>query len=151
MNQVPKTSILLLFIITLTLFSEIRAQSKMRINLNDGSTLEFFLDDIQKLTFDLVTAIENHPNIAKQLLIIKTFPNPAKDQVVLEYSLTGETEVIIEIFSIHGVLVERKNIGKRHQGDHQHTLNTQQLVSGTYICRVWQNNEVVTTKIIVKH
>jgi hypothetical protein len=150
MNQVLKTSILLLFILTLTLFSKISAQSKMRINLNDGSTLEFFIDDIQKLTFDLVTAIQNHPKITKQLLKIKAFPNPAKDQVVLEYSLSGEAEVVIEIFTMQGVLVERLNIGIRHQGDHQHTLNTQQLVSGPYICRVWQNNEVVSTKIIVK-
>lgn len=151
MNQIPKTRFLLLFILTLTVFSQIRAQSKMRINLNDGSSLEFFLDDIQKLTFDLVTAMQNHPEVAKQLLKIKAFPNPAKDQVVLEYSLSGETEVMIEIFTMQGVLVERKNMGIQHHGDHQHTLNTQHLVSGTYICRVRQSNEVVTTKIIVKH
>jgi len=126
-------------------------QQFMRINQSDGTVLEIAIADIQKLTFDLTTGIQQHPELVKQLLKLKAFPNPAKDYVMLDYSLHEKGNVVIEIYNMQGLLIERINQGLQPPGDYNYRINTQHLAAGTYICRVQQNNESVTQKIIVKH
>ena len=128
----------------------VRAQQYMRINQSDGSVLEIAIADIQKLTFDLTTGIQQHPELVKQLLKLKAFPNPAKEFVMLDYSLQEKGDVIIEIYNMQGLLVERINQGLQPPGIYKYRFNTNHLTAGTYICRVQQNNQSVTQKIIVK-
>ncbi len=123
----------------------------MRINLNDGTSIEIAITDIQKLTFDLSTAIEQHPEIVKQLLKLKVYPNPAKDQVVIDYSVEKKGEVIIEIFNISGLQLQTTNLGFLNPGNYSHIMNLRHLSAGTYVCRIHQNNQYVTKKNIVKH
>ena len=151
MIKKTQSLLILLTVLAFLVINPARAQQYMHINQSDGSVLEIAVADIQKLTFDLTTAIQQHPELVKQLLKLKAFPNPAKEYVMLDYSLHEKGNVNIEIFNMHGLLIERISQGLHHPGDYNFRINIQHLASGTYICRVWQNNESVTQKIIVKH
>ena len=128
-----------------------RAQHYMRLNQSDGTVLEIAIADIQKLTFDFTTGIQQHPELVKQLLKLKAFPNPAKEHVMLDYSLHEKGHVMVEIYNMQGLMIERVNQGLQHPGDYNYRINTQKLAAGTYICRVQQNKQSVTQKIIVKN
>jgi hypothetical protein len=151
MRKKPKSLLILLPVLAFLVINPTRAQQYMRINQSDGTVLEIAITDIQKLTFDLTTGIQQHPELVKQLLKLKVFPNPAKEFVMLDYSLHEKGNVVIEIYNMQGLLIERINQGLQPPGDYNYRINTQHLAAGTYICRVQQNNESVTQKIIVKH
>jgi hypothetical protein len=122
----------------------------LRINQSDGTVIEIAIANIQKLTFDLTTATDQHPEIVKQLLKLKVYPNPAKEQVVIDFSVEEKGEVVIEIFNISGLQLQTTNLGFQHPGNYSHKMNLNHLSAGTYVCRIQQNNRFVTKKIIVK-
>ncbi|MDD5508968.1 MAG: T9SS type A sorting domain-containing protein [Bacteroidales bacterium] len=125
-------------------------QENMRINLKDGSVIELAIDDIRKLTFDLSTDLQHHGEIIGQLLKIKAYPNPARDQVNLDYTLSVKGSVFLEVYSISGNLVSKKNFGDQQAGQYQYRWNATDVPSGMYICRIRHNSEIVSEKIIVK-
>jgi hypothetical protein len=146
----PQKLLILLSVLALLVINQVEAQQYMRINQSDGTVLEIAIADIQKLTFDLTTAIEQHPELVKQLLKLKAFPNPAKEYVMIGYSLNENGKVTVEIFNMNGLLIEKIAWGIQQPGDYHYRINTQHLTPGTYICRVQQNNASVTQKIIIK-
>jgi hypothetical protein len=144
----------LLFVLPVLAFlviNPVKAQQYMRINLSDGTAMEIALENIQKLTFDLTTAILQHPEVAKQLLKLKAFPNPVKDQLTIDYTLYESGQVLIEVFNIGGTRLNSISQGFQQSGEYKFHMNTQHLTSATYICRVQQNNKFVIEKIIVIH
>lgn len=151
MRKKPESLLILLPVLALLVINPLRAQQYMRINQSDGTVLEIAIADIQKLTFDLTTGIQQHPELVKQLLKLKVFPNPAKNYVVLDYSLHEKGNVDIEIYTMQGLLVEKINQGIQTSGVYEYRIKTNHLAVGTYVCRVQQNNQSVTQKIIVKH
>ena len=126
------------------------AQEFMQINLSNGSVMEIPIADIQKLTFDLSTGIQPNSQVLTQLLKFKAYPNPAKDYLNLDYTLVNEGEVLLEVLNIGGERVFSKTLGQQQPGDYQHRWQTQNVPSGTYICRIQQNKEIVSEKIIIK-
>ena len=100
MIKKPFRLLFLSTVLALLVINQLKAQESMRINLSGGTSMEIAVADIQKLTFDLTTAIEQHPEIVKQLLKLKIYPNPAKDQVVIDYCVEEKGQVVIEIFNI---------------------------------------------------
>ena len=128
----------------------ISAQESMRINLSNGTTTVIPLADIQKLTFDLSTGIDLNNEVIKQLLRLKAYPNPATDFINLDYTLVNEGEVLLEILTIGGKSVESIATGMKQAGDYTYRWQTLNVPSGTYICRIQQNKEIVSEKIIIK-
>jgi hypothetical protein len=151
MIKKPFRLLFLSSVLALLVINPLKAQESMRINLSGGTSMEIAIADIQKLTFDLTTAIEQHPEIVKQLLKLKVYPNPAKDQVVIDYCVEEKGQVVIEIFNINGLQLQTINPGFLHPGNYSHKMNLRHLSAGTYVCRIHQNNQFVTKKIIVKH
>jgi hypothetical protein len=150
MKKKLKQLLIMLPVLTLLVITTVKAQESMHIKLNDGTVIEIPIADIQKLTFDLTAAIEHHPEVVKQLLKLKIYPNPAGEQLAINYSLMQEGTVTIDIFNMNGLLLEKKNLGFRGAGDYRYTLNTQYLHAGTYIFLIRQNDQFVTEKIIIK-
>lgn len=138
-------------VLALIFIPTIQAQQTMRINLNDGTVMEIALANIEKLTFslDFATGTQPRPEVVKQLLRFKAYPNPAKDNVMIHYTLPGSGMVNIDIFNLAGNRINTLNRGFQQSGDYQYRMNTNNLSSGTYLLRVQQNNEFVTEKVIV--
>ncbi|HOW24772.1 MAG TPA: T9SS type A sorting domain-containing protein [Bacteroidales bacterium] len=125
-------------------------QENMRVNLKDGSVIEIAIDDIRKLTFDLTTDLEQPGEIIQQLLKFKAYPNPARDFVNFDYTLASKGDVFLEVYGISGNLVLKMNFGDQQAGAYQYHWSTADVPSGMYICRIRQNGEIVSEKIIVK-
>jgi len=142
--------LILLTVMAFMTFPALMAQENLRINLDDGTVIEIPLSEIQKLTFDLTTDLGQRPELLKQLLRLKAYPNPAKEHVTFDYSLPERGKVLIEIFNINGIRQQSLDLGLQQEGDYQYRWNVQHLSSGTYICRIQQNNQIVSEKIIVK-
>ena len=148
-----KTQLKLLWLLTAFLLlyqPKICAQEYMRINLKNGTAISFALSDIQKLTFDLHTGITEQTELVKQLLKLKAYPNPAKDHVIIEYSLIEQGDVWLEIFNSVGNTIVSKTIGLQSPGNHQYQWLLHGVPTGLYICRIKQHNQIVSEKIIVK-
>ena len=126
------------------------AQERMRVNLSDGSVIEVAIDDIRKLTFDLTTDLAKPTEWVQQFLKVKTYPNPAREYLNIDYSLAAKGEVVLEIYSLGGNQLLNRTFGDQPAGQYQYRWNTTDVPSGMYICRIRQNSQIVSEKIIVK-
>lgn len=125
-------------------------QEYMRVNLKDGSVIEIAINDIRKLTFDLTTDLAKPTEWVQQFLKIKAYPNPARDYLNLDYTLAAKGEVVLEVYSIGGNQLLSRTFGQQQAGEYQYRWNTMNVPAGMYICRIRQNNEIVSEKVIVK-
>jgi len=126
------------------------AQQSLRVNLSDGTVIEIALEDIQKLTFDLTTNVEQYTKVINQLIKLKAYPNPARETVNLDYTLSSKGNVLLEIFNITGYRILNKSLGIQQEGEYKYIWNITEVPSGTYICRIRQNDQMISEKIIVK-
>jgi len=126
------------------------AQEVMRVNMKDGTVMEFAIDDIRKLTFDNSSGLFQYSETVGQLLTMKAFPNPASDRVNIAYSLSSAGEVTVEIFNMNGLRLESFDRGYQETGEYLYQWHLPEIPSGIYICRIRQGKEIVSEKIIVK-
>lgn len=83
-------------------------------------------------------------------LKLNLFPNPAGDNAQLNFQLTSETEVTINVNDVTGKLVYSENKGTLAHGRHFATINTAALANGFYTIAVQTKNGTSTTKLIVQ-
>lgn len=78
------------------------------------------------------------------------YPNPFSNQTTIEYTLTEETEVILQVVDMLGeqvaILVDDSI---QNKGAHQVTFNRQQLQGGTYFIILQKGNEYESQKLIL--
>ncbi|MFM9949526.1 MAG: S8 family serine peptidase [Saprospiraceae bacterium] len=60
------------------------------------------------------------------------FPNPAKEQALLPYTLTHRSTVQITVCDLFGRVVQRQTLDQ-NSGKHQATLDLNELITGTYV------------------
>jgi hypothetical protein len=89
----------------------------------------------------LVTALANFTNGQ----FIHLYPNPTSDDLIVDFNLTGQSQVSMKIIDANGKLVISKN--KISQGS---KLNVSQLSRGIYFVQVIDNNNqlLFTDKLI---
>lgn len=68
-----------------------------------------------------------------------SYPNPAKDQMTIEYSLDNATDVVIEILGSNGQIIAEYNQGQKEAGKHTYDLNVSNLASGKYYFSIKAN------------
>lgn len=129
----------------------IKGQNYLRIIQKDGKFIEIAITDIRKLTLTNIASIapEQKANVTGALLKFKTYPNPATDYVNINYFLTSEGTVTIEVYNLNGVLIFKSSQGNQNIGEYCYKWITRFSPSGTYLCRIRQNNILVTEKIIL--
>lgn len=74
------------------------------------------------------------------------YPDPAKDYVSIQYYLSDESDVDIELYSINGALIDHIEMGMETNGNHslQYFLNPEIFSTGMYIVKIATLNEVST-------
>jgi len=72
------------------------------------------------------------------------YPNPATDNITIELNLNKQAQ--IEIYNTQGSLVAKYST----KGENDYNIDLSQLAKGTYICKI-QNEDVLMTKSFIKN
>lgn len=113
-------------------------------NTHDDNAISF--DDVMiRGTLTTIGVNENANDLGLNL-----FPNPATDNVQVNYSLTSETAVTINVYDVAGKLVSTVSEGEQAQGRHFAHINTSSMSKGFYTVNVVTSFGQSTSKLIVK-
>lgn len=80
---------------------------------------------------------------------LKVYPNPTNNKITIDFTLSKDEQVQLNIVDITGKIVSSNNIGNRDTGLHSEIINCSNLPSGMYFVNLKTNTQNKTTKIIV--
>lgn len=81
--------------------------------------------------------------------IVAVFPNPSSEVAMMRYSVVGEKEVTIGVYSLDGKLVSEINRGILSEGYYVEDFKLDNLSNGSYIVKLAIGDRVFTDKINV--
>jgi len=84
------------------------------------------------------------------ILPAKAFPNPTSNASVIEYTLEATSDVLLELRSISGQLIQSKNLLNQLSGNYKWDLNINSLAQGSYCWRILSEKSVANGTIVVK-
>ena len=80
---------------------------------------------------------------------INTYPNPASDNINVEFYAQKVSTIKLQLVDITGKLIKEINVGEI-QGNYKHTINTTGISKGVYFLKVTANDAVEVKKIIIQ-
>jgi Secretion system C-terminal sorting domain len=88
-----------------------------------------------------------------RLLIQEIFIIPMKnlDRFTAKYYIPESQEVSVDLVDMRGQLVKPLLSGFHIAGQHQHTIETQQITGGQYLIRLQSKDQQQSLKMIVSH
>ncbi len=89
-----------------------------------------------------------HPFLENNSL--RVAPNPASNQVFIDFNLIEATQLSIDLLDVMGkrvMNIDRANYGA---GIHARLIDVSNLTAGTYVVRLQTENGVATSKLVVK-
>ena len=118
----------------------------MYVVIVSGTCGEVFSDTVTLLVTTGLTSIAN--TIAKN---IEIYPNPAEDQLSVQYTLRRNAEVSVSVMNTLGQRVAGRTFGREATGIQQHTVDLSRLESGLYLVAISVDGQpAVTKKLMVK-
>lgn len=84
----------------------------------------------------------------KQAENVFVSPNPFNSFAMINYTLTKESDVRVQLFNSIGQMVYEKDLGTQTSGTYSSRIDTQNLNSGIYICKIIRGADVKIIKII---
>jgi len=81
--------------------------------------------------------------------VFKVYPNPASDQIKMEFSIDQEKQICIQIFSLDGKLITQLENKIFSSGDHVLLYNLSQLAVGFYMITLSDQEGLIARKKIV--
>ncbi len=85
----------------------------------------------------------------KDAFVFSVSPNPATDQVTLEYNLNSKTSVKLTLTNSIGQPVSLAALGEVDAGNHSRLFSVAALSPGIYYCRLTAGDRTVVKKLIV--
>lgn len=78
------------------------------------------------------------------------YPNPANQQVSIDYWIKANSNVLIGFYSISGKLIDEINLGNETQGQHnlKYIFDSEIYPAGIYVVKIITNDIIYTNKII---
>ncbi len=86
---------------------------------------------------------------ARSEQFISIYPNPASSTTYIEYELTEDADVTIELCDLFGYRVKEVTSAKELKGSHTHSVDAGNLNPGIYIFKVRINQEILIRKISI--
>ena len=81
---------------------------------------------------------------------IQLFPNPATDNVTMNYNLAVAGQASIDVLDITGRLIKEVYQGNKSTGPQNQIIDLSDLVSGIYFVRLSLNGEQVVRRVVVQ-
>lgn len=111
---------------------------------NVGSIL--YVDEVQLKSQPLFTSIKEHNNVFINMI----YPNPAKDQLNIDYTLTSVEPTTVSVYDLTGKLVSASTFNGT-VGTNSHIVNISNLAKGMYTLTIQTKTQHIrTTKFIVR-
>lgn len=126
----------------------------LNINLKDGSTATFSVDDIQRLEFDNITSIKDVKQLLESFKVFQNYPNPFNPSTTITYQIPNTSNVILRIYDINGQLVKELLNETQAEGEYHVTWNGKNeknmiVGSGVYIYTVSADKQIVSKQMIL--
>ncbi|HKK62830.1 MAG TPA: DUF3160 domain-containing protein, partial [Bacteroidales bacterium] len=86
----------------------------------------------------------------KDLSYLLSFPNPATDEIHFRFVLNTNANVSGEIYDIAGRQIDRIQMGKLQQGEHDIAYDLNEVHTGLYYLKININNEIRVGGFMVK-
>jgi uncharacterized protein (DUF1501 family) len=85
----------------------------------------------------------------QQNLSLNCYPNPTNQELFIDYTLKQEVNLKIELFDLTGRSLGAIEDAPNTPGSHSVMFNFGQVISGTYLVRMYANDAVLTRKVIL--
>ena len=129
----------------------------LNINLNNGSTVTFAVDDIKRIEFDNVASNDDDNQIQQanqKFKLMQNTPNPFNPTTVIEYQIPKTENVTVRIYNIKGQLIDEILNETQNEGVHQviwngTDRNNESVASGIYLYSVKSGNSVLSKKMLL--
>ena len=95
--------------------------------------------------------IENISGIDRSVSLVSSFPNPAKESMIIELEVKQETELLVKFVDIHGRIVKVVDLNKQDEGLCRFQVELTDIVRGVYNCLIYANNEIVESFKMIKN
>ena len=80
---------------------------------------------------------------------VNMYPNPVASQATLSFNVEESANVSYQVFDMTGRMVMNQNLGRLNAGEHQVTVNAENLSTGSYILRLNQGANNASVKFLV--
>ena len=77
------------------------------------------------------------------------YPNPVRSQATLSFNVKDNGNVSYQVFDMTGRMVMSQNLGRMAEGQHQVSVNAENLSTGSYILRLSQGANATSVKFMV--
>lgn len=123
-------------------------------DLDNLQAIIFVQDDVTKEVIQ--SAVIDAPNSISELEqgeshIVNFFPNPANTFANMNYMVTQEGQVEINVYNIIGDLVYTQKAGNKPKGIYSTVIPTHEFNNGLYILKLGVGNTVFTKKFTVNN
>lgn len=81
---------------------------------------------------------------------LNVYPNPANDQVTVDFKLDNTASVNVSVTDLTGKVVYTSDLGSKTSGDHKLSFNTAAFSNGIYMINFNANNATSTQKLVIK-
>ena len=125
----------------------------MRVFLWDGTTYEWGLSSLANYQFsDISTEV---PQQAEALAPVLVYPNPSSGEVRIGVTVSGSSEVVVEVMDLRGALVRTVHRGPLPDGARElvwdgRDAHGQPAAAGTYVIRVVQGPRTAIHQLILQ-
>ncbi len=114
------------------------------INVDFGQNLDLLIFPV----VDITTGVNN--SISKgNLTLLAAFPNPAANDLTINFGLNKASKIEIEVFDVTGKLVNSVKLDNLEAGNHATKLNTSSLNAGVYMYSVKSDNAKMFSKFTI--
>jgi hypothetical protein len=120
----------------------------MNLHLLDGSVYAWNVSTIGHYEYDETSLNLNEWISAANAWEVFVYPNPTNTDLHVRFNLPKEDEISIALYDMQGKLILEKNMGNKISGEHQETLDLQDLPQGTYVCRITGKQNSITKQVI---
>lgn len=77
------------------------------------------------------------------------FPNPAADNLHLNYTIQEQSDVAISVTDMYGKVLYESKQKKQNVGSYKTNINTSELAEGYYVLTIKLNKQVINNKFII--
>ncbi len=82
-------------------------------------------------------------------ITVSMYPNPVASQATLSFNVEESANVSYQVFDMTGRMVMNQNLGRLNNGEHQVSVNVENLSTGSYILRLSQGANSASVKFLV--